>query len=87
MVGKYPGVVSVGADPALTGRGGAYREFTLSCSQPTLSAQIAKLEDELGLQLFERGPRTATPTVNGRAIIRQAQIVSDDVESRRRDRI
>jgi LysR family hydrogen peroxide-inducible transcriptional activator len=45
-----------------------------------LSAQIAKLEDELGLQLFERGPRAATPTVNGRAIIRQAQIVLDEVE-------
>jgi DNA-binding transcriptional LysR family regulator len=37
-----------------------------------LSAQIAKLEDEPGLQLFERGPRTPTPTVNGRAIIRRA---------------
>jgi LysR family hydrogen peroxide-inducible transcriptional activator len=49
-------------------------------SQPTLSAQIAKLENELGLQLVERGPRAVTPTVNGRAVIRQAQIVLDEVE-------
>jgi LysR family hydrogen peroxide-inducible transcriptional activator len=49
-------------------------------SQPTLSAQIAKLEDELGVQLFERGPRAAIPTVNGRELIRQAQIVLDEVE-------
>ena len=50
---------------------GQFRRAAERChvSQPTLSAQIAKLEDELGLQLFERGPRAATPTVNGRAII------------------
>ena len=61
---------------------GQFRRAAERChvSQPTLSAQIAKLEDELGLQLFERGPRAATPTVNGRAIIRQAQIVLDEVE-------
>jgi LysR family hydrogen peroxide-inducible transcriptional activator len=61
---------------------GQFRRAAERChvSQPTLSAQIAKLEDELGLQLFERGPRAATPTVNGRAIIRQAQIVLDELE-------
>jgi LysR family hydrogen peroxide-inducible transcriptional activator len=61
---------------------GQFRRAAARChvSQPTLSAQIAKLEDELGVQLFERGGRAATPTVNGRAIIRQAQIVLDEVE-------
>jgi len=35
---------------------GQFRRAAERChvSQPTLSAQIAKLEDELGLQLFER---------------------------------
>ncbi|MBO0739022.1 MAG: LysR family transcriptional regulator [Alphaproteobacteria bacterium] len=61
---------------------GQFRRAATRCrvSQPTLSAQIAKLEDELGVQLFERGARVASPTVNGRAIIRQAQIVLDEVE-------
>jgi LysR family transcriptional regulator, hydrogen peroxide-inducible genes activator len=45
-----------------------------------LSVQIAKLKDELGVQLFERGPRAATPTVNGRHLVHQAQIVLDEVE-------
>src|SRR5271166_5270900 len=61
---------------------GQFRRAAARChvSQPTLSAQIAKLEDELGVQLFERGGRAATPTVNGRALIRQAQIVLDEAE-------
>jgi LysR family hydrogen peroxide-inducible transcriptional activator len=61
---------------------GQFRRAATRChvSQPTLSAQIAKLEDELGVQLFERGPRSATATVNGRALIRQARIVLDEVE-------
>jgi LysR family hydrogen peroxide-inducible transcriptional activator len=61
---------------------GQFRRAAARChvTQPTLSAQIAKLEDELGVQLFERGPRSATPTVNGRALIRQAQIVLDEAE-------
>jgi LysR family transcriptional regulator, hydrogen peroxide-inducible genes activator len=61
---------------------GQFRRAAARChvSQPTLSAQIAKLEDELGVQLFERGPRAATPTVNGRSLLRQAQVVLDEVE-------
>jgi LysR family transcriptional regulator, hydrogen peroxide-inducible genes activator len=61
---------------------GQFRRAAARChvSQPTLSAQIAKLEDELGVQLFERGARAATPTINGRALLRQAQVVLDEVE-------
>lgn len=37
----------------------------LNIVQPALSMQIAKLESELGQQLFERGPKGMTPTKAG----------------------
>ncbi len=46
-------------------------------SQPTLSMQVRKLEEELGLVLFERGPRGATPTPGGRDVLAQARHVVD----------
>lgn len=46
-------------------------------SQPTLSMQVRKLEEELGVVLFERGPRGATPTPGGRDVLAQARQVVD----------
>ncbi len=46
-------------------------------SQPTLSAQIRKLEDELGVQLFERDGRTLRTTAVGEAIVAQAALALD----------
>jgi len=42
-------------------------------TQPTLSGQIKKLEDELGVTLFERGTRGVTLTAVGRDIISVAR--------------
>ncbi len=42
-------------------------------SQPTLSVAVKKLEDELGVVLFERGSGEATPTAIGERIVEQAQ--------------
>jgi LysR family transcriptional regulator, hydrogen peroxide-inducible genes activator len=42
-------------------------------SQPTLSAQIRKLEDYLGVQLIERHPRRATLTEAGEQIVARAR--------------
>lgn len=42
-------------------------------SQPTLSMQIKRLEDELGVALFERGNRTVGITPIGEAILARAQ--------------
>ena len=42
-------------------------------SQPTLSVAVRKLEEELGVKLFERGRTEITPTPIGERIIVQAQ--------------
>lgn len=47
-------------------------------SQPTLSVAIRKLEDELGVSLFERGGTEVTVTPVGRRIVEQAQRVLDE---------
>lgn len=44
-------------------------------SQPALSAQIRKLEEGLGVVLFERTSRRVLPTERGLAIVRQARQV------------
>lgn len=44
-------------------------------SQPTLSAQIKKLEDELGVDIFDRSYSPVEPTPTGRKILRQARRV------------
>jgi len=47
-------------------------------SQPTLSVAIKKLEEELGVVLFERGPGEVTTTPIGEPIIEQAQRVLEE---------
>jgi LysR family hydrogen peroxide-inducible transcriptional activator len=57
-----------------------YRHFATaaeSCyvTQPTLSMQIQKLEDELGVKLFDRSKQPVVPTEIGEVVIRQARIL------------
>ncbi|WP_109698537.1 hydrogen peroxide-inducible genes activator [Chitinophaga deserti] len=44
-------------------------------TQPTLSMQIQKLEDELGIKLFDRSKLPVVPTEIGAAVIAQARII------------
>ena len=53
-------------------------------SQPTLSVAIKKLEEELGVALFERGPGEVAVTPVGQRIVEQAQRVLEEA-SRIRD--
>ena len=49
-------------------------------SQPALSLAIKKLEEELGLFLFERSRSRVTVTSIGQVIINQANVVLDEAE-------
>jgi LysR family hydrogen peroxide-inducible transcriptional activator len=49
-------------------------------SQPTLSTQIRKLEEELGVQLVERAPRNVQLTPVGKEVAQRARHVLRDIE-------
>ncbi|MBM2576058.1 LysR family transcriptional regulator [Jannaschia sp. Os4] len=45
----------------------------LGTDQATVGRRLKRLEDALGLTLFERGPRGARPTANARALLADAE--------------
>lgn len=47
-------------------------------TQPTLSMQIQKLEDQLGVILFDRSKQPVVPTEIGKRIIKQARVVVNE---------
>lgn len=49
-------------------------------TQPTLSMQIQKLEDELGVKLFDRNKHPISITAMGEAIVKQAKIALAESE-------
>lgn len=62
-----------------------YRHFVLAAeacgvTQPTLSAMIQKLEEELDIKIFNRDRKNITPTSIGEKIIRQARIVLNEAQ-------
>ena len=54
-------------------------------SQPSLSQQIQKLEDELGERLFDRMKREARLTAHGEAFLRRAVKILDEVDAAKRE--
>jgi DNA-binding transcriptional LysR family regulator len=54
---------------------------TLHLSPPALSRRIQKLEEVLGVKLFERTTRFVRLTVTGREFSRKARTLLDDLES------
>lgn len=44
-------------------------------TQPTLSSMIQKLEDELGVKIFDRSKQPVIPTETGKAVIAQARVI------------
>lgn len=56
---------------------------SLHIAQPALSAQINRLEEELGVKLLTRSVRGVTPTEAGTAVFRQAQMILKQIEATR----
>lgn len=54
-------------------------------SQPSLSQQIQKLEDELGERLFHRLGRQVKLTPHGEAFVRRAERILEEVEAAKRE--
>ena len=54
-----------------------FKKAAMECNvtQPTLSMQLQKLEDELGVILFDRSKSPIRPTIEGDKVIKQAQVV------------
>ncbi|MBL4648723.1 MAG: LysR family transcriptional regulator [Aureispira sp.] len=50
-------------------------------TQSTLSTMISRLEDELGLQLFDRKKKPITTTKEGEAILQQLRIINKELET------
>lgn len=54
-------------------------------SQPSLSQQVLKLEDELGERLFDRLKRAAKLTPSGEAFLRRAVRILEEVDAAKRE--
>jgi LysR family transcriptional regulator, hydrogen peroxide-inducible genes activator len=49
-------------------------------TQPTLSMMIQKLEDEYGIQIFDRSKQPVVPTESGKVLIEQAKMILNEIE-------
>ncbi len=62
-----------------------YRHFSTAArhcfvTQPTLSMQVQKLEDDLGIKIFDRSKQPVIPTETGEEVIRQARVVIHEMK-------
>ncbi|HIY08370.1 MAG TPA: LysR family transcriptional regulator, partial [Firmicutes bacterium] len=57
----------------------------LHITQPTLSRQIAQMEEEMGVKLFDRGTRKITLTNEGLLLRRRAEEILELVDKTERE--
>ena len=51
----------------------------LAISQPVVSKAMSDLEHSLGVRLFDRGSKGVEPTRHGRALLKTANVVFDEL--------
>ena len=62
-----------------------HRNFSVAAThcfvtQPTLSMQIQKLEEDLGIKIFDRSKQPVIPTEPGEEVIKQARVIIHEVK-------
>lgn len=57
----------------------------LYVSQPAMSAMLKKFEDELGVELFDRGPNSIQLNNTGKIALVHANTILSDVEQMKMD--
>lgn len=68
MLKEFKTFIAVARDGTFTGAG-----VQLGLTQSAVSAQIRRLEEYLGVELFDRGPRAAALNAHGRDMLPQAE--------------
>src|SRR3954470_13931480 len=58
-----------------------YAAEAIHLSQPALSRRVEKLEDALGVRLFDRDTRNVELTTVGRDFVRKARTLLDDLDA------
>jgi len=60
----------------------SFREAAVRCcvSQPALSQQVKKIEEELGVRVFDRSRQPVVPTEAGERVLAQARVVLREAE-------
>jgi DNA-binding transcriptional LysR family regulator len=58
-----------------------HTSLALACSQPALTRRIQKLEETLGIQLFDRTTRSVTLTALGREFLPKAHALLEDFDA------
>ena len=66
-----------------TAKVGSFYKAAENCyvTQPTLSIQVKKLEDELGIVIFDRDKKPLKVTEEGELIITKARSIIDDFKT------
>jgi len=84
------GITYGNAPASIHGGGGAGANFSRAAeqcrvSQPSLSQQIQKLEDELGERLFDRMKREARLTPHGETFLPRAVKILEEADAAKRE--